>query len=573
MGEQQNIDLSPSQLSEVKALLNQYLPNTQVWAYGSRVHWSARPNSDLDMVAFANPEQQAQVSLLREAFEESNLPFSVDLFVWDNVPEPFRKNIQAKYVVVQGDTIIENEIVENEWPLRTLGDLVELKRGYDLPKKLREKGLTPIISSSGISDYHSQPKIKAPGVITGRYGTIGEVFYSDVDFWPLNTTLYVRDFKGNDPKFIYYFLKTIPYQHYNDKAAVPGINRNHLHMAEVSVPTDIKEQKYIAHILSTLDDKIQLNRQTNQTLEQMAQALFKSWFVDFDPVIDNALAAGNPIPPELAEKAQRRMEYRAQQQTLQTPAQAEANTTAQINTETHSAALPKEIRELFPSEFEFTEELGWVPKGWMKTKIGDIAKVIKGKSYKSSELEESETALVTLKSFTRGGGYRLDGLKAYTGKFKPEQEVFAGDLIIAYTDVTQAADVIGKPAMVIEDPRYGSLVVSLDVAVVRPERDELKYFLYGLAQTKKFQAHTHSHSTGTTVLHLGKAAVPDYLFAKPSDYILKSYIDFVKPCYESINRNIQNNRDLEILRDTLLPKLISGELRLPEAEQPLKEFT
>jgi len=189
-----------------------------------------------------------------------------------------------------------------------------------------------------------------------------------------------------------------------------------------------------------------------------------------------------------------------------------------------------------------------------------LAKIIKGKSYKSAELAESKTALVSLKSFNRGGGYRLDGLKEYTGSYKAEQEVFAGDSIIAYTDVTQAADVIGKPAMVISDSRYEHLVISLDVAVVRPEIDCHKYFLYGLAMTDTFQNHTKSYTTGTTVLHLGKSAVPEYQFPKPSGELLKLYEQNVAPMFTLVNGIIEDSRNMENLRDILLPKLLSGEL-------------
>ena len=108
-----------------------------------------------------------------------------------------------------------------EWKEATLGEVVELKRGYDLPERSRESGSVPVISSSGISGMHSEGKIKGPGVITGRYGTIGQVFWIEEDFWPLNTTLYVRDFKGNDPRFISYLLRTIDFQIYSDKGAVP----------------------------------------------------------------------------------------------------------------------------------------------------------------------------------------------------------------------------------------------------------------------------------------------------------------------------------------------------------------
>lgn len=388
-------------------------------------------------------------------------------------------------------------------------------------------------------------------LIFPKVGTIGKVgILSPCDGhskYLLSTNsmrLKVDPLKANHTFIYYYFTwqKTVNLIHaMNSKSVQPVFNYTSLKNFPLELP-ELAHQNDAAVVLSTLDEKIQLNRQTNQTLEQMAQALFKSWFVDFDPVIDNALAAENPIPDELQDRAQRRQQQLAKSD--HTP-------------------LPDDIRRLFPSEFELTEELGWVPLGWSVKIVGEVANVVKGASYKSSELASSRVALVTLKSFNRGGGYRLDGLKEYTGKYKPEQEVFAGDLIIAYTDVTQAADVIGKPAMVISDSRYDHLVVSLDVSVVRPNEDNLKYFLYGLAQTSNFQSHTYSHSTGTTVLHLGKKAVPDYPFAMPNVGVIEAYVRNVIPSYRTIDLNVGSSRSLSKLRDTLLPKLISGELRLP----------
>ena len=115
--------------------------------------------------------------------------------------------------------------MSSDWVQRKLGEFIELKRGYDLPQAKRNKGRIPLVSSAGISDSISVAMVKGPGVVTGRYGTIGQVFYIESDFWPLNTTLYVHDFKGNDPKFVQYFLKTFDFYAYTDKAAVPGINR------------------------------------------------------------------------------------------------------------------------------------------------------------------------------------------------------------------------------------------------------------------------------------------------------------------------------------------------------------
>ena len=142
----------------------------------------------------------------------------------------------------------------SDWRETTLGNVIELKRGYDLPQTQRRLGKHPIVSSSGVSGFHDECKVRGPGVVTGRYGTIGEVFYVPSDFWPLNTTLYVRDFKGSDPRFIAYFLRTLRFDAYSDKAAVPGINRNHLHQAEVTVP-EPDEQKTIADVLASLDQQ------------------------------------------------------------------------------------------------------------------------------------------------------------------------------------------------------------------------------------------------------------------------------------------------------------------------------
>ena len=168
------------------------------------------------------------------------------------------------------------------WRNGELGNFITLKRGFDLPQQKREDGQVPIFSSSGITGTHSTAMVNAPGVITGRYGTIGEVFYAAEDFWPLNTTLFVEDFHGNDAKFIYYFLKTLEWSKFTSASAVPGINRNTVHKEIVSLP-DIETQRRIASTLSMFDEKIKINTEINDNLQQQAAALFESWFVNYDP--------------------------------------------------------------------------------------------------------------------------------------------------------------------------------------------------------------------------------------------------------------------------------------------------
>lgn len=181
-----------------------------------------------------------------------------------------------------------------KWNNGELGSFVTFKRGFDLPQQKRKEGQVPIFSSSGITGYHSVAVVKAPGVVTGRYGTIGEVFYATEDFWPLNTTLFIENFHGNDERFIYYFLKTIEWSKFTSASAVPGINRNSVHKEIVSFP-NIETQKKIAAILSALDEKIATNRAINDNLEQQAFALFDSLF---PRTIDGSQTIGDYIIPK-----------------------------------------------------------------------------------------------------------------------------------------------------------------------------------------------------------------------------------------------------------------------------------
>jgi len=143
-------------------------------------------------------------------------------------------------------------LIPNDWAVNSLGQVIQLQRGYDLPHRARKPGTVPIVSSSGTCGYHDQAQANCPGVVTGRYGTIGNVYFVQEDFWPLNTTLYVKDFKGSDPLFISYLLRTIDFESHSGKSGVPGVNRNDLHELLVACPT-VDEQRAIASALSDID--------------------------------------------------------------------------------------------------------------------------------------------------------------------------------------------------------------------------------------------------------------------------------------------------------------------------------
>ena len=164
------------------------------------------------------------------------------------------------------------------WQSCRLGDVMTLKRGHDLPEHSRLDGDVPVVSSSGITGWHKEAKAKAPGVVTGRYGTIGEVFYLEQDYWPLNTALYVIDFKGNDPKFSAYFLRNTLKGYQSEKAAVPGVDRNVLHEIKVRAPGRTTQLRIRDH-LAAYDDLIENNRRRMELLEESARLLYREWFV------------------------------------------------------------------------------------------------------------------------------------------------------------------------------------------------------------------------------------------------------------------------------------------------------
>jgi type I restriction enzyme S subunit len=166
------------------------------------------------------------------------------------------------------------------WQNCTLGDVVKLQRGHDLPERLRVDGPIPIVSSSGITGRHNVAKAEPPGVVTGRYGTIGEVFFLEEPYWPLNTALYVVDFKSNNPRFAAYLLRNTLKNYQSEKAAVPGVDRNVLHLLKVRAP-DRQLQERIVSILSGYDDLIENNRRRIALLDEAAQMLYREWFVRF----------------------------------------------------------------------------------------------------------------------------------------------------------------------------------------------------------------------------------------------------------------------------------------------------
>jgi type I restriction enzyme S subunit len=318
---------------------------------------------------------------------------------------------------------------------------------------------------------------------------------------------------------------------------------------------NISEQKAIAHILGSLDDKIELNRQMNETLESMAQALFKSWFVDFDPVIDNALAAGNPIPDVFAERAEQRRRLK-QESRKKKRTECAKNT---LNT----------IQTQFPSEFEYTDKMGWIPKGWEAIKLSKLISIKHGFAFKGKYFSQTPTSniLLTPGNFKVGGGFKRNKLKFYNGPIPDSYILSKNDLLVTMTDLSKISDTLGFPAFVpnnknlqfLHNQRLGKIkIVNNSIG---------KEFLYRCLCSKSYRNEILSSASGSTVKHTSPKKILMHKVVYSGGKIEKFFESLGSSFSEKQHKNDNNNIVLTKLRDTLLPKLLSGELRIPDAKK------
>jgi type I restriction enzyme S subunit len=399
-------------------------------------------------------------------------------------------------------------MVPDGWTRMRLGEFVTLQRGHDLPEDRRRPGRVPILGSFGITGWHDTAKTRGPGVTVGRSGaSFGVVSYSSIDYWPLNTALYVVDFHGNDARFAYYFLKLFDFQGYNSGSAQPSLNRNFVHPVPVDVPPP-SEQRGIAHILGTLDDKIELNQRMNETLEAMARALFKSWFVDFDPV--RAKAEGR------------------------------------------DPGLPKPLADLFPDSFE-DSDLGEIPKGWEVAPLPEVIEVNPSRALRKGDVAPY---LDMANMPTRGHS----PASLIDRPFGSGMRFVNGDTLVAR--ITPCLE-NGKTAYVdfLEADQVGW--GSTEYIVLRPKPPLQSEFAYCLARGAEFRDFAIQSMTGSS----GRQRVPaeslsHFHMVAPPKPIAESFGRLIKPLFARASARAKDSRILAALRDTLLPKLLSGELRV-----------
>ncbi len=379
----------------------------------------------------------------------------------------------------------------NDWVEVYIGDLLELNYGKSLPKNRRLEGNVPVYGSGGISGFHNEPLVNGPGIIIGRKGTVGSIYYEKKPFFPIDTTYYIVENQHYNLRFLYYFLQTLSLDKMNSHSAVPGLNRDQVYKLKVSIPP-IHEQKRIADILSRIDDKIELNNEMNKTLEEMAQAIFKRWFVDFEFPNEN----GEPYKSSGGEMVE--------------------------------------------------SEIGLIPKSWKVEILGDLIDFKKGKKPKKISEKPFEFSLPYL---------TIDVLNRNSIQYASQEntvQVSKKDILMVMDGASSGTLYFGMKGIL------GSTLAKIEINDTFPYQD----FLYFLL--KHYEKEFKSNLTGSAVPHTDKDFVKGLKFAVPvNDNLLKKADGLFSLIRDKLAENNEENVILKNLRDLLLPKLMSGEIRVP----------
>ena len=358
-----------------------------------------------------------------------------------------------------------------------LGDIIELAYGKSLPQRSRVSGRFPVFGSNGQVDTHNKYLVGGPGIIIGRKGSVGEVIWSKQDFWPIDTTYHVKlKNPDDDLRYWYYVLKTLGLNKLNSHSAIPGLNRDVAYIKQVPLRSTL-EQKKIADILSSLDEKIELNRRMNETLEQLGQALFRHYFVD-NPEVDS----------------------------------------------------------------------------WENGEVSDIVRVHSGFAFKSKDFDiDGRYGLVTIKNVQDGSFIKdcTDHLsEPLPDKIPDHVHLKSGDIILSLTgNVGRVCIVVGRDYL-------------LNQRVAKLASAESQAYVYFLFRSKTMKDRMVGISKGTAQKNLSPIETGKLKIKIPPTNIMSQFEENAMDLLNVIVSNNEQTQNLISLRDSLLPKLISGEIEI-----------
>ena len=532
-----SLDIRPDHLKIVEEILKKHLPDREVWAFGSRVNGTAKETSDLDLVVIGeNPLDFQTLGALRDDFSESNLPYKVDVVDWAKIGETFREIIRKDKVVIR-----ENGFSDSELPYSSvkLSEVATITMGQSPPgSTYNEIGIgAPFYQ--GVTDFGSRHPLtrvfcSAPtrmalkgDILLSVRAPIGRVNISTESCAVGRGLAIIRGNNSTDTTFLEFYLRTLKDQWdaLESQGSVFGnAKKEDLEKLLVVWPNS-KIRRSIVNILGTLDDKIELNRRMNETLEAMAQALFKSWFVDFDPV--RAKMEGRPT------------------------------------------GLPKEIEDLFPDSFE-DSELGEIPRGWEVGGLADITELQNGYAFKSSDWVENGIPVIKIGS-VRPGFVDIENVTFITESLantKVDFRLYPGDILVGLTGYVGE---IGKIP-----PSKTFPILNQRVARFKPKSVfnglPLSGYIYSCVRDPAFKKFAEEKSHGSAQANVSTKDLLKYNIILGNKEVFLNFEKITIPIFQMILNNFGEIKKLMSIRSLLLPKLLSGEVKVSDIP-PLQRST
>ncbi len=387
-----------------------------------------------------------------------------------------------------------------------LGEILELQRGYDLPSSQQKAGNVLVAGSNGIIGYHNEIRGNHPCITVGRSGSVGKVHYYEQPTWAHNTALFVKDFKGNNPQYLYYFLKNLHLDEMFVKGSsvVPSLDRKVVHSLVVPFHKEVVCQKRIALVLSNIDRKIELNRAINQNLEAMAKQLYDYWFVQFD------------FPNEEGKP------YKSSGGAM-----------------VWNEKLKREI-----------------PEGWNVMSINEICTSCRGVSYGKDDLLSNSNGVLVLRGNNIENNHIVyDSNVAFVPYdfVSEEQHIKEGDIIMTMSSGSKAH--VGKCAMFHKDSEH---TFGAFLSKFTPKK-ELRYMTFLFLTSEYFKSLITAFCNGTGINNLTNQTFDDVLLVLPDEKKTRLFESKVNGLFAMIGNNEENERILIKQRDELLPLLMNGQ--------------
>ena len=534
--------LSDAQLETITAILAKYEQVSRGIIFGSRAMGNYKEASDIDLAIKGKDITFSTILNISGDFDDSDLPLFFDVVNYHTIDHPpFKRHIDAKGVT----------FYRRGWREVRLGDFCPFVYGKSLPDKNRDAlGKIPVYGSGGVVGHHSVAHVKSSGLIIGRKGTVGAVYLSEKPFWPIDTVFYATKDSDWDLRFAYYLLTTLRLTEMNSDSAVPGLNRNSAHALKVQIAGSSLERKSVAKNLYEIDLLISKNNAINTSLESMADAIFKSWFVNFDPVQAKKLAIEAGLPAEQAAMAvisalcsprEFVENFAAMDQALSK--KLAGMSSAERDELNHTAAL-------FPSEF-MESELGLIPRGWVVKSMSDTMEFLNGLALQNFPPANDGTDLPILKiaqlkqGSTNGGGL-------VSNKIAEKYVIDDGDVIFSWS-----------ANLMVKIWTGGTAAPNQQLFKVTSPRYE-KWFQYFWCKHHLDEFIVIAKSKATTMGHIQRRHLVEAKVIVPDESLLSMANVFLTPLVEGIILYGIEVKKLAKLRDTLLPKLMNGELDVSE---------